>query len=75
MWDTINYVIKSIGIWGGLFVTLLIFMHWWIYKLYEGRLTDRQQEIDKLAVENREYRERFYKLIDDKMSSLEGNER
>lgn len=32
--------------------------------LYRGRLNDRQKQIDNLAKENKEYRDRFLELMD-----------
>ena len=37
--------------------------HRWIFKMYQDRLDDRQNEINRMAEENREYREYFMKLI------------
>jgi len=55
---------KQIG-WIPAMVTVVFFRaQYWIYKLYEGRLSDRQDQIDKLAAENHEYRDRFTTLMD-----------
>jgi hypothetical protein len=56
--------IKTLGVTKGLFVVFFIMAHGWIWSLYKGRLDDRQKEIDRIAGENREYRERFLKLMD-----------
>ena len=72
MWNAISDVLKEFGIWGGLFVIFFLGMHFWIYRLYENRFSERQQEIDRLAKENHEYRERFQKLIDDTISNRGG---
>jgi hypothetical protein len=35
-----------------------------IYWMYYGRINDKQKEIDRIAIENREYRERLLQLMD-----------
>jgi hypothetical protein len=47
--------------------------HGWLYRLYHGRLADRQKEINRIAGENREYREMFLKLLAQKFT-LESKE-
>src|SRR6266516_2769669 len=54
----------SFGLLRGTFALFFWVMHFWIYRLYNGRLKDRQREIDNIAAENRAYRERFLALID-----------
>lgn len=61
-------VVMQHGIWALLFIVSLVIFHRWISRLHQGRLDDRQREIDRLAKENHEYRDRFQKLIDDTMS-------
>ncbi len=63
---------KELGLVGGLFVFFFISAHFWIWKLYNDRLKDRQKEIDKLAEENREYREMFLNLLKDHFKKMEG---
>jgi len=61
-------LVKQIG-WGqGLFTVFFLGAHSVLYKLYFGRLDDRQKEIDRLAQDNREYRERFLAITDDRFS-------
>lgn len=61
-------MIKSLGLTKGLFVFFFITAHTWVWVLYKGRLDDRQKEIDRIAQENREYRERFLDLMDNAFS-------
>ncbi|MCK5000732.1 MAG: hypothetical protein KAS23_14415 [Anaerohalosphaera sp.] len=56
--------IKSLGLTKGLFVVFFFTAHSYVFWLYRGRLKDRQKEIDRLASENHEYRDRFLKLLD-----------
>lgn len=63
-WDVILDFIKALGWTKGVFTISFFLGHWWIYSLYAGRLKDRQSEIDRLATDNREYRERFLALLD-----------
>jgi len=56
--------IKSIGLAKTLFAFIVLSCHFYIFRLYNARLKDRQKEIDRLAEDNREYRDRFMKLLD-----------
>lgn len=59
------------GIWAVLFLVTLIALYYWVERLHQGRLDDRQREIDRLAEDNREYRELFLRLWRDSMKSEE----
>ena len=50
-----------------LFTAFFFGMHYAVYKLYLGRLQDRQQEIDRLREENNDYKERFIAMLDQEM--------
>ena len=63
-WPEIKDFIVTMGWAKGVFTIFFFIAHAWIYKLYNGRLEDRQAEIDRLASDNREYRERFLRLLD-----------
>jgi hypothetical protein len=65
--DQVGALIQKLGWAKGILTIFFIGAHWWIYRLYEGRLNDRQRQIDRVAEENREYRERFLKLLDREM--------
>ena len=56
--------IKELGWTKGVFAIFFFLAHWVIYSLYNGRLKDRQGEINRIAVENKEYRERFLNILD-----------
>ena len=60
-------LVEAVGHIGALLTVVVLGMHYAVYRLYLGRLNDRQKEIDKLAAENREYRERFLALLDKKL--------
>lgn len=63
-WDTIKSFIEAFG-WAKGILTIFFFLaHFWIFRQYNGRLEDRQKEIDRLAEDNREYRDRFLELLD-----------
>ncbi len=66
--DGLLEMIKALGWAKGMFTVFFFMAHGYIYSLYRGRLNDRQKEIDRIASENREYRERFLKLMDDRFS-------
>lgn len=59
-------LIKNIGLYKTLFSIILLSCHFFIFKLYNRNLKDKQNEIDRMAEDNRLYRDRFMKLLDDK---------
>ena len=61
-------VIKAYGPLGGLFILFFVGMHWWIHKLHNRMLDERQKEIDRLAEDNRLYRDRFLAVLDKQFS-------
>ncbi len=63
-WDTIKTFIKNLGLVKGTFVVFFWIMHAMYFRAMRGRLEDRQKEIDRVAAENHEYRERFLAIID-----------
>lgn len=63
-WETIKTFIETFGWFKGVGTILFFIFHYWIYALYQARLEDRQKEIDRIAEDNREYRERFLTLLD-----------
>lgn len=48
----------------GAMLILVVLFYRGTIKSYHKRLDDRQKEIDRLAADNREYRERFVQLMD-----------
>lgn len=60
-------IFGELGIWDGLLAVTWIGGHIWVYKMYNDRLKDRQEEIDRLAADNRDYRDRFLHFIDERM--------
>ncbi len=71
-WATLVSAVKefflAFGLTEGVFVIFFFGAHFLLHRQYEGRLNDRQREIDNLAEENREYRTRFQSLLDNKLS-------
>jgi hypothetical protein len=63
-WESVKTLLVSFGLVRGLFVIFFLMAHYFIWKQYKGRLDDRQKEIDRLAQDNREYRERFLTFMD-----------
>lgn len=61
---TVAGLLEKIGWVNGTFVVFFFGAHYVLYRMYLGRLNDRQKQIDALAAENREYRERFTALLD-----------
>jgi len=63
-WDTILQFVRSLGLIKGVGVIFFFFMHGMYFLAINGRLKDRQTEIDRVAAENREYRKRFLSILD-----------
>lgn len=63
-WNDAAAFLGKFGIIKGGFVLFFFMAHYWVWKMYNGRLEDRQKEIDRLASDNREYRERFLAITD-----------
>lgn len=63
----IKDILNAFGLNKGLFVIFFLGMHVWVYILYKGRLDDRQKEIDRMAEENRHFREFFMKKLGEKI--------
>ncbi len=59
--------IKEIGIYESISALLIIALHLYIKNLYDKNISDKQDQIDRLALENREYREKFIKFLDNKL--------
>lgn len=68
MADQVLPFIQSLGVTKGLFSLFFLVMHWFVFSLYRGRIKHMQQEIDRLAIDNRAYRERFLEFIDRQMN-------
>ncbi|MBI1806797.1 MAG: hypothetical protein HYR76_07090 [Ignavibacteria bacterium] len=63
-WNAVVEFFKAFGYEKGLFTVFFFGAHFWIYRLYMERLKDRQKQIDLIAKENHEYREKFMALLD-----------
>jgi len=48
----------------GMLAIVMVLCGLWIYKIHQGRLDDLQREIDRLAQENREHRDRFARILE-----------
>jgi len=66
-WKTILEFIQALGWTKGVFTIFFFMMHGLYFMAMRGRLKDRQAEIDKIAAENKEYRERFLDFVDKKL--------
>lgn len=64
VWEIIKEAVKDFGWAGGTFLLFFWVAHYWLFRMYNGRLQDRQAEIDRLAADNREYRDRFLTVLD-----------
>lgn len=65
--DQILEFVKALGVIKGTFVLFFWVAHVVIFSQYRGRIKDRGREIQRLADENKEHRERFTALIDQKL--------
>ncbi|MFT5704017.1 MAG: Mg2+ and Co2+ transporter CorA [Rickettsiales bacterium] len=66
--DSLLELVKTVGLSNTIFLIILLSCHFFIFRLYNERLKDRQDEIDRLAEENHQYRDRFLKLMDNKFN-------
>ena len=64
--DALKTYLSTFGLTKGLFTLFFIGSHIWIYAQYNGRLNDRQKEIDRLADDNKRYREIYLRSLDAK---------
>lgn len=67
----INFFSNLIETVGPEYAVAIIFFfgaHWYIHKLYKTNLDSRQLQIDRLAEDNRQYRDRFLAILDEKYS-------
>lgn len=55
---------KQVGWPAGLSIVTILFFYWRNDRLYKRNLDDKQQQIDRLAAENKEYRDRLTALMD-----------
>lgn len=66
-WADVQNIVGVFGWTKGIFTIFFFLAHFWVYRAYEGRLQDRQLEIDRLAADNRDLRDRFTALLDKHM--------
>lgn len=69
-WKTILEFIQAFGWVKGVFAIFFFLMHSLYFMAMYGRLKDRQVEIDRIATENKQYRERFLAFIDKKLEYI-----
>lgn len=69
--EAISYIsdfLNDFGVLDGLLILFFIFGHLAIYKLYIKNIKSKQEEINRIALENREYREIFINLIEQRLN-------
>ncbi len=64
LWGEICGIIAKFPPVVGLLIILIILLGCYIVKLYEKNIADKQRQIDELAKENKEYRDKFTNLLD-----------
>ena len=67
-WPSLQDAVEAVKVLGwtkGVFLLFFWIAHLWLYLQYHGRLKDRQREVDRLAQENHEYRDKFLKTVDE----------
>ena len=76
--DAISSFLTEFGEINGLLILGIIFMFLWlrslnshIHRQHREQLQDRQREIDRLAEDNRAYRDRYLTLLDKKIQQEE----
>lgn len=61
-----NKIFQQFGLAKGIFTAFFAGAHYWLYHMYDQRVKDAKEQITRIAEENREYRERFLSLLDNK---------
>ena len=64
MWDAIVALMQRITPLEGVLLLLVVIFHRSTVQGYKARVNDRQKEVDRLAKDNRDYRDRFEWLHD-----------
>ena len=62
--DIVKDFIVNFGWTKGVFTIFFFLSHYWLYKSNERRVREKQNEIDRLAQDNREYRTVYLKQLD-----------
>ena len=69
-YDSFLEFLKHFGTVRGLaliFIIAIFFtLIWLVQRMYFRNITDKQDQINRLAAENKEYRDRFLKILDEK---------
>ncbi len=68
----LHKLVKEVGTYQSLFIIFFIGVHIYIRRLYDANMADKQNQINRLAEENKEYREKFIKMVDQKLFKGEG---
>ena len=63
-WNSVLSFVTDPAFSSGVWIVSLIFMAY-MHKMYNRQLDDRQKELDRLAADNRQYRDNFAKLMQD----------
>ena len=63
-WEGFVGLVKEAGLLGALFSVFFLGVHYWLYRVYEKRVQELKDQIDRLAEENHEYRDRFMDRLD-----------
>jgi len=61
--DTILNFIQKVGTLEGLLTIIVLWLHRWLFKMYNERLKDRQKEIDRMAKDIHTWRDDFWKMV------------
>lgn len=69
-WSEVQSLVGEFGLLKAMFLFFFVLSHTWIFYLYTARLADRQTEMNRLAAENLDYRERFVQILDDRMGHV-----
>ena len=64
MGDFLKAILDEYGVIIALLFVAVIWLAWLNNRLHHARYEERQKEIDRLAADNRDYRDRFMRLIE-----------
>lgn len=62
--STFTEFFNNLSVTEGVLIILVVLFYRGTIKSYHRQLDDRQKEIDRLALDNREYRDKFAQFVD-----------
>ena len=70
--DFLRAILNDYGFIIAFLVAVVIWLAWLNDRLHRARYKERQKEIDRLAADNRDYRDQFMRILDNKTEKGNG---